>query len=543
MQTIKTLAQKAWVNGKIYTVDRDFSIASCMACTNGKLIYVGNSVGLKCFVDSNTQIIDLCGATVFPGFIDSHLHLEMYGDSLLALPIRDKSKEEILSLVRDAVKNLPKGEWLVAGVGWNNEVWQNPDYPNKEELDEVASDNPVILPRMDGHMIWVNSAAFKVADITDSTPNPEGGVFLRNIKGGLLGCASNTAANLIRKCIPVKTKNQRKKALLAAHKELLKYGVTSVQELMTSQDIIEDLEELFNDGEYKIRVGCSIDGKLLIDTEQSNIEALFENLNKKNITDKLRVKTVKILSDGSIGAQSAALTEDYMDSPGNRGKMQYSEEDLLRIATVATEHGYQITSHAIGDAAIEAVLKTYGIIKQNFPDIDHRYRIEHFQTITGNLLEQAKAIDAVISMQPTHGPNSASMAIRRLGKERASKAYAVGLALRSQGLIAGGSDAPVAPPNPLDGMHSAVTRTNSQGLPEGGFFMENAVSLKEALKMYTIWGAYAQKCEQIKGSLEAGKLADFVVLDKDIFEVNPSELLSINVLHTVISGEVCYSKE
>lgn len=535
-----TFAQYVWLNGHIYTENPDMPLAEAMASCGQNLVYVGKNEGAKALIGPDTKVFDFDGKTVVPGFIEGHIHLQQYGESLLTLPIRDLSKENILKSVKNAVAHLAPGQWLVGGMGWNNEVWEDPSYPSKEELDRVSPENPVMLPRMDGHMIWVNSRAFETCGINDSTPNPAGGEFFRTADSHLQGCAANTASTIIKNHIPAPDKNRRFQALLAAQKQLLSYGVTSVNDMSTDWNNVCDLKELFEAGKYLLRFHGALRGALGKDADPA-LHEYFLKCPEIDLYDRhYTVRAVKFLGDGSVGAQSACLFEDYTDRPGHRGTKMYTDEEFYDVVKEAASRHMQVITHAIGDATIDQVLRVYEKILKEIPTPDHRFHIEHFQTVSGDSRERAKKLGVWASMQPTHAPNSASMALRRLGPDRASRAYAAGLVLKELGKISGGSDAPVASPDPLDGIHSAVTRTNSKLIPEGGFFMENALTRDDALKAYTVWGAEAQFTEGQKGILEVGKLADFVVLSRDLMAVPADELLNIRVVETVIGGECVY---
>lgn len=535
-----TYARHVWLGGHIYTEDDQAPLATALACEGQKLIYVGDDETAQKLIGPNTLVTDLKGHTVVPGFIEGHAHLQSYGESLLRLRIRDLSRQEILKAVGEAVKELAPGTWLVGGMGWNNEVWSDPSYPTRQELDAVSPHNPVMLPRMDGHMIWVNTQAFSACGITDDTPDPEGGEFFRNPDKTLHGCVANKAADMIKYYIPKPDKERRVKALLAAQKQLLAYGVTSVNDMSTDWENVCDLKELYEKGMYKLRFHGALRNALGQNADPKLYE-YFLKCPEIDLYDKhYTVRAVKFLADGSVGAQSAALTEEYSDRPGHFGTRMYTDQRFYQEVSEAARQHMQAITHAIGDAAIDQVLRIYQQVLDEIPVPDHRFHIEHFQTITGDSRERAAKLGVWASMQPTHAPNSASMALRRLGETRAKGAYAAGLVLEILGRISCGSDAPVAPPDPLDGIHSAVTRTNGNLEPKGGFFPENAMTREQALKGYTIWGAYAQFTEKDKGSLEKGKLADFVVLDQDLMTVDEDDLLRVRVLETIIGGETVY---
>lgn len=566
------MTDRVWINGNIITMDGALPCAEAFAAdSSGRITYVGDNktalltAGIthwtedaladrkprtfeKAQGDRKVTVTDLAGCTVTPGFIENHCHLMMYGQSLLELPIRDRSKEEILSMAAEAAKSLAPGEWLVGGMGWNNEVWEDPSYPTKEELDQVCADNPVMMPRMDGHMIWVNSKALEVCGVTADTPDPEGGEFFRNEDGALQGCCANAASQLIKSFIPKPDEEARRKAYLAAQDAMLSFGITTVTDMSTSLEMVRDVKRLIGAGELKLRFYGNLrneNGGFTGENASGEEKEYFEKCPEIGLfNDHFTVRSCKFLGDGSVGAQSAHMLTDYSDRPGHKGIGMYTDEELYRNFLAAAEHGMQITIHSIGDATIDQVLRTYERVLKEVPNPDHRFRIEHFQTVTGDTPQRAYALHVIPSMQPMHAPNSASMAARRLGEERIHGAYAAGLVLKSAGIVALGSDAPVATPRVMSGIHAAVTRTNDSLQPAGGFCMENAITPEEALKGYTIWGAYTQFAENVRGSISAGKCADFVIMDRDVLKVAhdvPDELLDIRILGTYIDGECVYS--
>lgn len=539
----KLAADSIWYGGRVYTVDSVFSTATAIACRNGRILYVGDDRTAAEFAGPQTRQFALNSATVVPGLIDSHLHLPMYGQSLLWLPIRDRSREEILCMVEQAVQNLQPGEWLLGGMGWNNEVWADQAYPTCEMIDRVAPNNPVLLPRMDGHLIWVNSRAFNAAGISQDSVNPPGGEYMRTPDGRLLGCVGNAACDAIRAVIPPARQEARLQALLTAQEKLLAYGVTSVLDAASDVDTLKDLQLLYATGRYQLRFAGALRDALGRHADPQ-AQAYYRSCPHVNLFDHhFTVRAIKLIADGSVGAQSAALMEPYTDRPDHQGVLMYSDAELDEVLRQALQDGMQVITHAIGDAAIEQALSAYERALTRYPSPDHRFRLEHFQLVRGDTRERSLKLGVLASMQPTHAPNSASMALRRLGPERAQRAYALGMVMRVLRRVAGGSDAPVASPDPLDGIHSAVTRRNAQGKPEEGFFMENAVTREQALRMYTEWGAFAQFAEMDRGTLEAGKLADFVVLNQDLMAVEENELTGIRVLSTVIGGVEVYRND
>ncbi len=537
-------AAKIWMNAHIRTMDAALSEAQALAAdSEGKLIAVGSDADILALRGAGTEVFDMGGAHIVPGLLDTHVHFRMYGESLLKLKIRDLSKEDILASVREAAARIPAGKWIVGGMGWNNEVWEDPSYPTLAELDEAAPDNPVLLPRMDGHLIWANSLAYRAAGVSDDTPDPEGGEFMKTPDGKLQGCASNAAAKTVRAAIPAPTAEERREAILAAQAQILAYGVTGVSDMGCDPVDLEDIDSLYEDGLGKLRF-CGTLARCLNPKDPEENRAYLDRLpilGKHD--DHYTVRCTKILSDGAVGAQSAALKEDYSDRPGHKGTLMYTPDELYHMVRNAAERGLQVSTHSIGDAAIDEILDAYEKVLSEIPNPDHRWRVEHFQTVTNDSPDRAARLGVIPSMQPMHAPNSATMALRRLGEKRIHGAYAPGLVLKSTGMVAFGSDAPVSAPAPLSGIHAAVTRTNDSLFPEGGFCMENAVSPMDALKGYTIWAARAVFADDVRGSLEPGKYADFTVLDRDIIETAetaPHDILKIKVLKTVIGGKAEY---
>ena len=532
-----------WKNARIQTMDETSPVAEAFAVSGARIVAVGSQQEILALAGPDTVIHDLGGHFVYPGFIEGHIHLAAYGDSLLTLPIRDRSRREILDMVRECAAKTPAGQWILGGMGWNNEVWDDPSYPTLAELDAAAPDHPVMLPRMDGHLIWANSLAYRLAGVSADTPNPARGEFMRNPDGSLQGCASNAAADIVKACIPPRTAEQRQQALLAAQAQLLRFGVTSVNDMSTEAQDAADLKALYESGDYRLRFHGAL-RNALGEAAHPDTRAYLARCPEIGLyDDHFTIRACKLLGDGSVGAQSAALKEDFSDRPGHRGLKMYTDEQLYACVRQCAEKGMQVIIHAIGDDTIDQVLRVYRQVLADVPVPDHRWHIEHFQTAAPGQPETARALGVWVSMQPMHAPNSASMALRRLGEKRASRAYAGGLLLRKVGKVSWGSDAPVATPAPLSGIHAAITRTNDSLSPAGGFFMENAVSPMEALLGYTVWGAEAQFTERDKGSIEAGKLADFVVLDRDLLQVGtyaPDELLQVKVLATVIGGRCEY---
>lgn len=536
-------ADSVYRNGRIYTVDGAMSLKEAIAVKDGKIIGIGNDDEIEQYISDSTKVTDLQKKTVLPGLIEGHTHLMKFGEVLMQIDCFWKPKEEIFDQIREKVKTLEPGEWIQSDFGWNNEVWGDKSYPTKEELDAVAPDNPVSLGRCDGHMLWVNSKALEIAGITKDTPDPQGGSILKREDGELLGCVTDNACKLIVDKIPPLSGRQLEKVLLSAQEESFKLGFTSVMAMNVVTEHINTMKRLYENGELKLRVSGAL-GSLPGEQE----DPLWKDYYYQNgpevelYGNKLNIRAVKLFADGSFGSQSAALFEEYSDCPGNYGKLNNTDEELYKLTKEAYEHGFQVITHAIGDKANKQVIDAYEkVLKENW-NPNHRFRIEHFQLVTDEDVDKIKELKVLPSMQAIHAPRSAPMAERRIGKERASRSYASGMPWKKGLMVIGGSDSPSSPANPFWGIYAAVTRKDQDGNPESGWFPENCISREAALKSYTQWAAYGQFEEELKGSLEPGKLADFIVTDRDIMTCPVDKIKDTTVLLTVVDGEEVYKK-
>lgn len=538
-------ADSVYRNGNIYTVDEAFSTATALAIKGDRLLYVGDEAGVEAYIGANTKVVDLGGKTVLPGLVEGHMHVTGLGSSLMNLDCFWMPKQTILDQVKAAAEKAEPGEWI-QGRGWMNTVWEDTSYPTKEELDAVAPNNPVFLTRACGHMGWANSMALEMAGITKDTPNPQGGEYLKTEDGELLGCMTDTAKSPISRLIPELTLEQQKEALLKAQDQLFSYGLTSAMDAGNSIGVYQNVfGPLYESGQLKLRVHgmislASTEGESAeyvkshpIDPE--TYELLYDN--------HLNLRSVKMFADGSLGARSAAMLEEYSDRPGHIGDYRYTQEEVDPIVKLAYDAGYQIATHAIGDGANHQMINAYeAAIKAN-PREDHRLRIEHFQIVALDDIDRALELGILPAMQTTHATSDMLVAEDRVGSERIKGAYAWRTILDKGGIIPNGSDAPVELVNPYHGLYAAVTRTNRLGSPKGGWHMEEAMTREEALRSFTNWSAYAEFNEAIKGSLEVGKLADFVVIDRDYMTCPAEDIKDTQALLTVSGGEVVYTKD
>ena len=538
-----SVADSVYINGNIYTMDEKQPTASALAVKGQELIYVGNSDEVKKYIGNNTSITDLKGKTVIPGLIEGHMHLPMLGENLLKIDAFWKPKAEILAAVKRESQTVQPGEWIT-GFGWNNTIWDDKTYPTKEELDAVAPNNPVVMERTDGHMIWVNSKALELAGITKDTKDPQGGEILRDADGNPTGCLTDTAGEPVQKIISPLSKEREKEAILKAQAQLISYGLTSVLDAGSDVDMINLFHELYRERKLKIRLYSLIGGDWGGTIGEAERAYIDRNDPVRELYDhRLSINGVKFFADGSLGSRSAAMLEDYSDRPGHQGNYKFSDEQLYQEMKDAYGRGYQIATHAIGDGAVNQVINTYVKLMNENPRMDPRLRIEHFQIAQVPDIRRIGEYGILPAMQPTHATSDKSMAEDRIGGERMKGAYAWRKVIDSGNIIIGGSDAPVELVNPYHGLYAAVTRQDRSGQPQGGWYIAEAMTREEALKAFTIWAAYGQFEENIKGSLEVGKLADFAVIDRDYLKCPANEIKDIQVLTTVLGGEEVYRKD
>jgi predicted amidohydrolase YtcJ len=521
-----------FVNGNIYTVDEDFSKASVLAVKGDKILYVGDDEAVvRQMKASHTRVIDLEGKTVIPGIVESHLHYQDLGESLLEIDIYEKPKADILRAVAEKAKQLEAGEWIV-GTGWSHEVWPDAQWPDKELLDAVAPDHPVCLIRKDGHSAWVNSKALELAHITAATPDPQGGELLRTATGEPAGILVDTAMDGVYEQFSAPSDEKKLAFFQRANKEALHFGITSLMDAGVSYETLKLLRDAYSKGLLQVRAY-----ELL--NEGEDIKYLNDG-NKPELDlygGTFSVNAVKLYTDGSLGSRSAWFLEAYNDREDHHGNLRYTDEEFYGIVKRVRDAGFQIATHAIGDAAVRQTIDVYERVLKENPPTDHRYRIEHFQHVHPADFDRLIQNNIIASMQTVHATSDMLFAEARIGAERTLNAYAWRTVLDRGGIIANGSDAPVEYVNPYHGFYAAVTRRNLQGKPEGGWYPQLCMTREEALKSFTIWGAYAMFGEGVKGSLEVGKYADLVVLDRDIMTCNTDDIKDTKALMTVLGGK------
>jgi len=523
----KTEVDLLLYNGKIYTVDSAFSVAEALTVKDGKIVATGSSDQIQKLYNAKASI-DLKGAAVYPGFIDAHCHF--YGLALM-LQQADLNGAPSFDMVIERLKAHQQSfhsKWLL-GRGWDQNLWENKDFPDNELLNKNFPDIPVVLTRVDGHAVIANTKALKLAGISEKTQIDGGKIILKNNR--LTGVLIDKAADKMKEFIPKPQGEELTALLIEAQKQSLATGLTTVADAGLTKEIILLFEKLFLDKILKINVYA------MLDPSHENIEYFV----KKGVykKDRLHICAIKIYADGALGSRGACLLKPYSDEPLNNGLLVETVDSLKYFYDIAYANNYQVCTHAIGDSAVRQILKIYAEILKD--KNDRRWRIEHAQVVDASDLQMFGTYNIIPSVQPTHATSDMLWAEARLGKDRVKNAYAYKDLMQQNGWIPFGTDFPIEKIEPLLTFYAAVFRKDVKGYPEKGFQTENAVSREEALKAMTIWAAKACFEETEKGSLEAGKYADFVILDNDIMTVSEKEFLKTKVLKTFIHGEKVFS--
>jgi len=524
-------ADLAVVNARIYTVNPKLPQAKAMAIRQGLVIAIGDDVSRQ--IGASTKVIDAHGETVIPGLIDSHGHVEGLGTFLDNLDFRGiASEKEIADKVRTAAKTAKPGEWIL-GRAWDQNLWPSKQFPTADSISAAAPNNPVALTRVDGHATWVNRKAMDLADLNAATQEPAGGKILRNAAGKPTGVLIDRARALVERKIPASTPEQVERHIRAALEECARLGITTVHDAGVSAAAIDAYHSLRSKGQLPIRAYVMIGG--------GESPLLASWLAKgPEIGDYLTIRGIKLVADGALGSRGAAMLEPYSDEPANRGLLITNREAIRAVAEKAILRGFQVNTHAIGDAANRAAIDAYGDVLKG-PN-DKRFRIEHAQIVSPEDFVKFQKYSVIASVQATHATSDMPWAQTRVGPERIKGAYAWQTFLNLGVHLPNGSDFPVESPNPLWGLYAAVTRQDKTGQPTGGWFPEQRLSREQALRSWTIEGAYAAFEENKKGSLETGKMADFIMLSDDVMTMSAGDIWKTKVTLTVVGGKIVYQQ-
>ncbi len=521
-------ADAIYYNGTVYTVDSSFSIVEAFAVKAGKIIATGTNEEIQKFESNNR--IDLKGKFVYPGFIDAHSHFYGYSSDLLKCNLYGtKSFDEIIDLVNTFAKT-NKFSWLL-GRGWDQNDWKENHFPNKTVLDSLFPETPVYLMRVDGHAVLVNQKALDISGINIKTKIAGGEIEI--VDGKLTGILIDNAVDSVKKFIPDFSQQLINESLLKGQRNCFEVGLTSVTDAGLDRDTIEQLDALQKSDQVKIRINA------MIIYGEGNCKYYFKK--GKSKTDRLNVSSFKIYADGALGSRGACLTEPYADEHGHYGMLLQNIEYFKLAAQQVYDHNFQLCIHAIGDSANRLILSIYSDVLKT--KNDRRWRIEHCQVVDSNDLAKFGKYSIIPSVQPTHATSDMYWAEDRLGSKRINNAYSYKQLLQQNKMLAYGTDFPVEDINPLFGFYAFVVRKDQKGFPENGFQTSNSLTREEALKAMTIWAAYSAFEEKEKGSLEKGKFADFVIMEKDMMKSDTQNLFNLKVFSTFLNGEMVFSRK
>jgi predicted amidohydrolase YtcJ len=534
----KGKADIALIKGKIWTVNPGQPWAEAVAIKGEKILEVGSSRKIMKLISGETRVIDLKGSLVLPGFIDSHTHFLDGGFSLLSIQLRDvKTREEFAARIMEKAKDIGEGGWILNG-DWDHEQFDPPQLPNKEWIDEVTPRNPVCVNRLDGHMVLSNSLALRIAGISKETPSPEGGEILKDLRTGEpTGILKDAAMDLVMRHIPEPTFRERLRAAELALRHAAKKGVTSVHDMGPVSNL-EVYAALLKDSK--------ITARLTVYIPITEAEAL-PGLESKIAADKnlLRIGGLKGFVDGSLGSSTALFFEPYEDDTQKKELLHsqmFPEGIMERRIQAADRANLQVAIHAIGDRANNILLDIFERVMSQGEKRERRWRVEHAQHLLASDIERMARLRLIASVQPYHAIDDGRWAERKIGRQRCRLSYAYRSLLDKGVRLAAGSDWTVAPLDPLSGIYAFVTRRTIDGKNPGGWFPEQKISLEQAIKAYTLDGAYADFSEKAKGSVERGKLADLVVLSRNIFEIPAEEIIKAKVIMTIFNGKVIHRK-
>ena len=525
------------LNGSLHTMDTNRPTAEAVGILGNRIVVVGTSSELRPLAGPNTRIIDADGHTILPGFNDAHVHFLEGGFSLASVDLRDaKSPEEMARRLGEFAKKTARGRWILGGQ-WDHEKWPGSPLPTRQMIDAATPEHPVFVNRLDGHMALANSLALKLAGVTRESKDPPGGLVVRDASGEPTGVLKDAAESLVERAIPPKSFEEKRVAARTATEHAAKVGVTSVTDMSAGEDV-GLYQYMLEHGELKNRVYAI---RSIVSWEalaQTGVRAAFGN-------DLLRVGGLKGFADGSLGSTTALFFEPYNDAPKTRGLLfdqMLPEGVMLQRVEGADKAGLQVMIHAIGDEANFRILEIYKTVAEKDGSRDRRFRIEHAQHLRPSEIPRFGKQYVIASMQPYHEADDGRWCEKRIGAERSKGTYAFRTLLDSGATLAFGSDWPVATLNPLEGIKAAVTRQTLDGKHPEGWFPEQKITLDEAIRAFTSGSAYAEFADQAKGTITVGKLADVVVLDRDIYKIPAADIDQARVMLTLMDGRVVYER-
>jgi hypothetical protein len=533
-------ADKLFLNATVYTANDNQPTAGAVAVTGSLIVFVGSAVEAKRYQGDSTELIDLAGKTLLPGFADAHYHLAGVGARELTLNLEGtKSIEELLARVKERVDQARAGEW-VTGRGWIETPWTPRRFPARQDLDAISPGNPVFLTRADGHAGVANSAALRLAGVTGATKPPFGGDILKDATGQATGMLIDRAQGLVESKIPGPTAADWAKALTTGADRSLSLGWTQIQDAGGSWEEVQLMRKLYGEGKVKLRIYKAVHGPgASSDSLLTNGAAIGE------FDGRFTVRTIKTVLDGALGSRGALLLAPYSDAPDKIGLLLTPLDQYRPMLVEALKAGIQVETHAIGDSANRLLLNAYEEAFDAVPAAerkiaDPRWRDEHTQIVEPSDLPRFKQLGVIPSMQPSHAIGDLYFAPSRLGSERLNGAYAWQTLIKDGNIIAGGSDAPVERGEPMIEFYAAVARRSIAGDRTADWQPEEAMTREQALKAFTLWPAYAAFEETKRGTIAVGKWADLTVLDQDIMKVPEADILKTKAVMTVVGGEIVY---
>ena len=526
------------VGATVRTADPRRGEARGFAVAAGRFAYVGSEDGARALAGPGTRVLDLNGATVFPGFIDAHVHLSSIGLALREVHLHGIASYPAVVAATVAFARDTDDPWIV-GAGWDQNLWAGQAFPTQEPLSAAFPDRPVALHRVDGHAILANAKAMQLAGVTAQTPDPAGGRIVHDERGAPTGLFIDNAMPLILAAIPPPSATQLRAALASAIGECHRWGITSVAEARTEAATLAVLESLADGGTLDLRVHAMLSG-----TDDALLTERFARGPRPFEGDgRLAVRAVKLYADGALGSRGAALLAPYSDDPHNSGLLLTTQEHRINVASRALRSGFQVCTHAIGDRANRLVLDAYERVLAGLSLDDARalrFRIEHAQILAPADVPRFAALGIIPSMQTSHQTSDMAWAQERLGPDRLRGAYAWRSLLDTGVIVPNGTDAPVESLNTVRSYHAAVTRQDERGAPAGGWFADQRMTRAEALKSMTLWPARANFAEHLVGSIATGKLADFVVADGDLLIVAADQIPNVQIRATYLGGRLVY---
>lgn len=540
-QRAESPADIVFKNGNVYTANDKAARAQAIAVKADRIVFVGTNAAAQRFVGANTRVVDLKGATVLPGFTDSHQHLSGVGQREMTLNLEGTtSLEDFLAKVKARVDQTKPGDW-VTGRGWIETHWKPPVFPTRWDLDKVSPNNPVILGRADGHGAVANSAALKLAAVDKNTPNPFGGEISKDKQTGEPnGMLLDSAQGLVRRRVPPTSAADAERAVVLGVKRNIELGWTQVQDAGGSYADVDIFKKLYAAGTIKLRIYKAVHGP-----GPSATRLLNEGPTIGAFGNRFTFRTIKVVGDGALGSRGAALLAPYSDAPDTSGFLTVKVEELRPMLIEALRKGIQVETHAIGDKANRFVLDEYEAAFKAVPVserkvADPRWRVEHAQIVNPADIPRFAKLGVIPSMQPSHAIGDLFFAPSRVGIARLAGSYAWASFIKSGIVVPAGSDAPVERGEPMIEFYAAVARKDQKGFSGQGWHPEEAVTREQALKMFTIWPAYAAFEDKLRGTIEVGKLADLTILSADIMTIPAPEILKTRCVMTVINGEIVH---